>query len=154
MPSALDRSLDTFASISWREVSADCASKGTLASGMGVGAGVGFAGEPEACWPGAVPPLKTKARIIKRIRITGCVTPAIWGRTNVFTEIARFRPARKEADAYRLCRPKVPYRWSTVPYNPAPLQANSARIVPAAAATVCSIRVPEIGKTVERLRNK
>jgi len=147
MPSALDRSLDTSASIPWREVSADCASKGALASGMGVGAGVGFAGEPDACWPGAVPPLKNKARIIKRIRITGCVTglsiviwqlnlfgqwplyfrgvgstapsepvapPAIWGRTNILTEIARFRPARKEADAYRLYRPKVPYRWSTV----------------------------------------
>src|SRR5271166_3416534 len=74
MPSALDRSLDTFASISWREVSADCASKGTLASGMGVGAGVGFAGEPEACWPGAVPPLKAKARIIRRTtRTKGCI---------------------------------------------------------------------------------
>src|SRR5580704_3910283 len=126
---------------------------------MGVGAGVGFAGEPEACWPGAVPPLKTKARIVKRIRITGWMIisqvypslfrwagnscspqigstapsepvapPAIWGRANVLTEIARFRPARKEADAYRLYRPKVPY-------NPAPFQANSARIVPAAAAT-------------------
>src|SRR5271166_3386808 len=74
MPSALDRSLDTFASISWREASADCASKGTLASGMGVGAGVGFTGEPEACWPGAVPLLENKARIINRtIRITGCI---------------------------------------------------------------------------------
>src|SRR6266478_6348904 len=74
MPSALDRSPDTFASISWREASADCASKGTLASGMGVGAGFGFAGEPEACWPGAVPPLETKTRLInKTIRITGCM---------------------------------------------------------------------------------
>ena len=74
MPSAFDRSFDTFASISWREVSADCVSKGALASEMGVGAGVGFAGEPEACWPGAVPPLEAKARIVKRIRINGCVT--------------------------------------------------------------------------------
>ena len=74
MPSALDRSRDRFASISWREASADCASKGTLASGMGVGAGVGFAGEPAACWPGVVPPLETKARIIsKTIRVTGCM---------------------------------------------------------------------------------
>jgi len=39
-----------------------------------VGGGVGFAGEAEACWPGAVPPLETKARIIsKTIRITGCM---------------------------------------------------------------------------------
>ena len=66
MPSALDRSLDTFASISWREVSADCASKGTLASAMGVGAGVGFAGEAEACTPGAVPALESKTRIISK----------------------------------------------------------------------------------------
>ena len=58
--SALDWSLDTFASISWREVSADCASKGTLASGMGVGAGVGFSGEAEAGWPGAVRRWKPK----------------------------------------------------------------------------------------------
>ena len=42
---------------------------------MGVGAGVGFAGEPEAGWLGAAPPLETKARIIsKTIRIIGCVT--------------------------------------------------------------------------------
>ena len=54
LPSALDWSFDTFASISWREASADCASKGTLASGMDVGAGTGFAGDPEAGWPGAV----------------------------------------------------------------------------------------------------
>jgi hypothetical protein len=41
---------------------------------MGVGAGVGFAGEPEAGWPGAVPPLETKPKIIsKTIRITGCM---------------------------------------------------------------------------------
>ena len=41
---------------------------------MGVGAGVGFAGEAEACWPGAVPPLETKTRIIsKTIRIVGCM---------------------------------------------------------------------------------
>jgi hypothetical protein len=52
----------------------DCASKGTLASGMGVGAGAGFAGDPEACWLGAIPPLETKTRIIsKTIRITGCI---------------------------------------------------------------------------------
>jgi hypothetical protein len=52
----------------------DCASKGTLASGMGVGAGVGFAGEAEACWPGAVPPLEIKARITsKTIRVIGCI---------------------------------------------------------------------------------
>jgi hypothetical protein len=68
MASALDRSLDRFASISWRESSADCTSKGTLASGIGVGAGVGFAG---ACWLGAVAALETKARIIsKMIRMT------------------------------------------------------------------------------------
>src|SRR5271166_5060020 len=74
MPSALDRALDTLASISWREASADCASKATLASGMGVGAGVGFASEAEACWPGAMPPLATKARkTSKMIRIAGCV---------------------------------------------------------------------------------
>jgi hypothetical protein len=37
---------------------------------MDVGAVVGFAGDPEAGWPGAVPPLETKARIIRRtIRI-------------------------------------------------------------------------------------
>jgi hypothetical protein len=75
MPSALDRSLDTFPSISWREASADCASKGTLASGIGVGAGVGFAAGGEAGWLGAAPPLETKARMINRtIRIIGCVT--------------------------------------------------------------------------------
>src|SRR5271157_836050 len=62
MPSALERSLDTFPSISWREASADCASKGTLANGIGVGAGVGFAGEAAACSPGAVPALETKTR--------------------------------------------------------------------------------------------
>src|SRR5271166_7185028 len=74
MPSALDRSPDTFASVSWRDASADCASKGTLANGMGVGAGVGFAGVAEACWPGAVPPLETKTRIIsKMIRIAGWI---------------------------------------------------------------------------------
>src|SRR6516164_8108417 len=62
------------ASISCRESSADCASKGTLASGIGVDAGVGFAGEPEACWLGAVPALETKARIITRTsRIIGCI---------------------------------------------------------------------------------
>src|SRR5271165_2598094 len=71
--SALDRSLDTLASIAWREASADCASKATLASGMGVGAGFGFVGEAEACWPGAMPPLETKTRLInKTIRIPGC----------------------------------------------------------------------------------
>lgn len=70
LPSALDWSFDTFASISWREASTDCASKGAFASGMDVGAVVGFAGDPEAGWPGAVPPLETKARIIRRtIRI-------------------------------------------------------------------------------------
>jgi len=55
-----------FASISWREASADCASKGTWASGMGVGAGVGFGTEAEAFWPGAVAALETKARIISK----------------------------------------------------------------------------------------
>src|SRR5271165_7622507 len=41
---------------------------------MGVGAGFGFAGEAEACWLGAAPPLETKARMInKMIRITGCM---------------------------------------------------------------------------------
>ena len=75
LPSALDWFFDTFASISWREASADCASKGTFASGMDVGAGVGFDGEPEVCSPGVVPPLATKARIIsKTIRIAGRVT--------------------------------------------------------------------------------
>jgi len=63
-----------FASISWREASVDCASKGTLASGIGVGAGVGFAGGAEACWLSAVPALQTNVRIItKMIRITGCI---------------------------------------------------------------------------------
>ena len=52
----------------------DCASKGILASGMGVGAGIGFPGEAEACWLGAATPLETKARIInKAIRIAGCM---------------------------------------------------------------------------------
>ena len=75
VPYALDWSFDTFASISWREPSADCASKGTLASGMGVGAEVGFAGEPEVCWLAVLPPLATKARIIRKmIRIAGRVT--------------------------------------------------------------------------------
>jgi len=74
MASALDWSLDTFASISWREASVDCASRGTLASEIGVGPGVGFAGEAEACWLNAVPALGTKARIIsKTIRISGCM---------------------------------------------------------------------------------
>jgi dissimilatory sulfite reductase (desulfoviridin) alpha/beta subunit len=42
---------------------------------MGVGAGVGFAGEAEACWLGAVPPLETKARIRskKTIRTSECM---------------------------------------------------------------------------------
>src|SRR5262249_35826395 len=72
MASALDWSLDTFASISWREASVDCASKGTLASGIGVGAGVGFAGEAEACWLSVVPALETKTRTIRKtIRISG-----------------------------------------------------------------------------------
>jgi hypothetical protein len=72
MASTLDTSFDTFASISWREASVDCASKGTLASGIGVGAGVGFAGDAEAGWLSAVPALETKARIIsKTIRISG-----------------------------------------------------------------------------------
>ena len=66
MPSALDWFLETLASISWRASSVGCASKGTLASGMGVGAGFGFAGEPEACWPGDVPPLEAKARKINQ----------------------------------------------------------------------------------------
>src|SRR5262249_34664743 len=41
-----------------------------------VDAGVGFAGEPEACWLDAVPVLEAKARIIsKTIRITECIKP-------------------------------------------------------------------------------
>src|SRR5271166_2328914 len=64
MPSALDRALDTLASISWRASSADRASKGTLARGTGVG--VGFASEAEACWPGAVPPPETKTKLITK----------------------------------------------------------------------------------------
>src|SRR5262249_11535955 len=57
MAAALDWSLDTPASISWRKASVHCAPTGTLASGIGVGAGVGFAGEAEACWlgPGMLP---------------------------------------------------------------------------------------------------
>jgi len=71
MASALDLSLETFASVSWREASVDSASRGTLASGIGVGAGLGFAGEAEACWLSAVLALQAKARIIsKTIRIT------------------------------------------------------------------------------------
>ena len=71
MASAFDLSLETFASVSWREASVDSASKGTLASGIAVGAGLGFAGETEACWLSAVLALKTKARLItKTIRIT------------------------------------------------------------------------------------
>jgi hypothetical protein len=39
-----------------------------------VGDGVGFASEAEACWPGAVPPLETKIKLInKTIRIGGCM---------------------------------------------------------------------------------
>jgi hypothetical protein len=79
LPSALDWSFDTFASISWREASADCTSKGTFASGMDVGAGFGFAGDPEAAWPGAVPALEAKARIIRRtIRISGRFSELEW----------------------------------------------------------------------------
>ena len=71
---ALGWSLDTLASISSRDVIADCASTGTVVSGMGVGAGFGFAGEAEAGWLGAVRPLETKTRLInKTIRITGCI---------------------------------------------------------------------------------
>jgi hypothetical protein len=33
---------------------------------MGVAAGVGFAAEPEAFWPGAVPLMETKTRIIRK----------------------------------------------------------------------------------------
>jgi hypothetical protein len=52
----------------------DCASRGTLASGIGVGAGVGFAGEAEADWLSAGPALETEPRIkSKTIRMTGCV---------------------------------------------------------------------------------
>jgi hypothetical protein len=41
---------------------------------MGVGAGLGFASEAEACWPGAMPPLEAKTKLInKTIRITGCM---------------------------------------------------------------------------------
>ncbi len=81
LPSALDWSFDTLAAISWREASADCASKGTFASGMDVGAGFGFAGDPEAGWHGAVPPLATKVRIIsKTIRIAGRFTELEWSR--------------------------------------------------------------------------
>jgi hypothetical protein len=47
---------------------------------MDVGAGVGFAGDPEAGWPGDVPPLEAKARIIRKtIRIAGCVTGVEFG---------------------------------------------------------------------------
>ena len=75
MPPALDLSLDTFTSISWRAANADCASKGILASWMGVGAGFGLIAEAEACWPGVVPSLEMKVRIMSKvIRIIGCVT--------------------------------------------------------------------------------
>ena len=50
--------------------SADCASKGTLASGIGVGTGTGFASEAEACSPDAIPPLKPKRMINKTTRLT------------------------------------------------------------------------------------
>ena len=40
---------------------------------MAVGAGFGFGGEGEACWPSAMPPVETKVRIISRtIRIIEC----------------------------------------------------------------------------------
>ena len=72
---ALDWSLDTLASISSRDVIADCACTGTVVSGMGVGAGLGFAGEAEACSPGAVPPPEAKARIrSKTSRLTRYMT--------------------------------------------------------------------------------
>jgi len=72
---ALDWCLDTLASISCRDVIADCASAGTAVSGMGVGAEFGFAGEAEACSPGAVPPPETKARIrSKTSRLNRCIT--------------------------------------------------------------------------------
>src|SRR5260370_18886 len=72
--SALASLQEIDANVSGDQSSADCASKGTLASGMGVGAGFGFASEVAACWPGAVPTLETKTRIIRKtIRITGCM---------------------------------------------------------------------------------
>jgi hypothetical protein len=72
--STLDWSFETSASISWSEATADCASKGTLMSGMGVGTGLGFADEPEACWPGAVTPLEAKARRIRKtMPMRGCM---------------------------------------------------------------------------------
>ena len=38
-----------------------------------MGAGFGFGGEGEACWPSAMPPVETKVRIISRtIRIIEC----------------------------------------------------------------------------------
>src|ERR1700693_5782852 len=63
MPSALDRSLDTFASISWREASADSASDATLRPGMGVGAELGFPEDAEACWASAVLPLEAQQNV-------------------------------------------------------------------------------------------
>jgi hypothetical protein len=63
MAAALDRSLETLASISWTDAIVDCASAGTAISGIGVGAGFGFAGEAEACSADAEPPLKNETRI-------------------------------------------------------------------------------------------
>ena len=43
-------------------------------------AGVGFASEAEACWPGAVPPLETKTKLInKTIRISECMDRSFKG---------------------------------------------------------------------------
>jgi hypothetical protein len=50
------------------------ARKNHALGGIGVGAGVGFAGEPEAGWLCALPAPKTRARIIsKTIRMTECI---------------------------------------------------------------------------------
>ena len=65
---------------------------------MGVGAGFGVASEAEACWPGAVPPLETKTKLInKTIRITGCMDRSFNGQYRVpknpgFRYILRWSP--------------------------------------------------------------
>jgi hypothetical protein len=47
---------------------------------MGVGAGFGVASEAEACWPGAMSPMKTKTKLInKMIRITECMDRSFSG---------------------------------------------------------------------------
>jgi hypothetical protein len=51
---------------------------------MGVGAGFGVASEAEACWPGAVPPLETKTKLInKTIRNSGCMDRSFNGQYRV-----------------------------------------------------------------------